>query len=105
MRRLCRSPRKAEAVEDNPVLTWQVAGTSRARGGGAAVPPPGRVYIVQVSIDGGRTWQTAGFGLRQPSVTIDRRLLGDAETVRVRITSTNGFERATTEQTLKVDDL
>jgi len=95
----------AEAVEDNPVLTWQETGTSRARGRGAAAAPPGRVYTVQVSIDGGRTWQTAGFGLRQPSVTIDRQLLGDAETVRVRITSTNGFERATTEQTLKVDDL
>jgi hypothetical protein len=96
---------EAEAVEDNPVLTWQETGTSRARGRGAAAAPPGRVYTVQVSIDGGRTWQTAGFGLRQPSVTIDRQLLGDAETVRVRITSTNGFERATTEQTLKVDDL
>ena len=95
----------AEAVEDNPVLTWQETGTSRARGRGAAAAPPGRVYTVQVSIDGGRTWQTAGFGLRQPSVTIDRQLLGDAETVRVRITSTNGFERATTEQTLKVDDM
>ena len=90
--------------EDDPVLTWRpaAAGTRRR---GAAAGAPGPTYTVQISTDDGRTWETAGFALREPQVRIDRHLLGEAQTVRVRVTATNGFESASTEKTLKASDL
>ena len=65
---------------------------------GASAP----TYTVQVSTDDGRTWQTAGFALKEPQVTIDRQMLGDASAVRVRVTATNGFESKSTETTIKM---
>ena len=32
-------------------------------------------------------------------------MLGEAETVRVRVTATNGFESSSTEKTIKATDL
>lgn len=88
----------------DPVLTWRAAGGG-ARSRGAAAGAPGPTYTVQISTDEGRTWQTAGFALREPRVTIDRHLLGEAETVRVRVTATNGFESSSAEKTMKASDL
>ena len=84
------------------MLTWRAAGAGRR---GAAAGAPGPTYTVQISTDDGRTWQTAGFALREPQVRIDRHLLGEAQTVRVRVTATNGFESASTEKTMKASDL
>ena len=94
----------AEAEDADPVLTWRTAAAgARSRGGAAGAPGP--TYTVQISTDDGRTWQTAGFALREPQVTIDRQMIGEAETVRVRVTATNGFESASTEKTMKAADL
>lgn len=94
----------APADEDrDPVITWTEAG--RRAAAPARAVEEGPRYTVQVSADGGVTWQTVGFGLREPRVTLDRELLGDAETVKIRITSTNGFRSASTETQLKVSEL
>ena len=58
-------------------------------------------YTVQVSVDGGTTWQTVGYGLTEPQVRIDRTVLGDADTVKVRVTATTGFKSVSTEKTMK----
>jgi hypothetical protein len=104
--------------DGDPVLTWTSAATPAARGrrgsrsatrGGAAAPPeaPGAdtQYTVQVSVDGGTTWQTVGYALKEPKVRIDRTVLGDADTVKVRITATSGFKSVTTEKTMKASEL
>jgi len=98
-----RAERTAEAVEADPVISWSPAGGRRAARAGARETGPR--YTVQVSVDGGETWQTVGYGLRDPRVTLDREILGDAETVRVRITSTTGFRSASTEKELKTAEL
>ena len=88
---------------DDPVLTWRGAATARA--GRAAAGAAGPTYTVQISTHDGRTWQTAGFGLREPRARIDRQMIGDAETVRVRVTATNGFSSTSAERTIKAADL
>jgi hypothetical protein len=104
----------AEADAD-PVLSWTPApapagrrtrAAARARPAGAS-PAAGADtrYTVQVSVDGGATWQTVGFALTEPQVRIDRTVLGDAETVKVRITATSGFKSVSTERTMKASEL
>ena len=97
----------------DPILTWTppagprrtgVRKTVRA-GGAAAAAAADTQYTVQVSVDGGATWQTVGFALKTPQVRIDRAVLGDAETVKVRVTATSGFTSTTTEKTLKASEL
>jgi hypothetical protein len=89
---------------DDPVLMWRT-GTTTARKSRTAAAAAGPTYTVQISTDEGQTWTTAGFALREPQVRIDRHLIGDADTVRVRVTSTNGFASTSTERTMKVSDL
>ena len=93
----------------NPVITWSdaapAARTSRGTRAEGAAEPAGAVYSVQVSTDDGETWQTVGFGLRDPQVAIDHNLLGDAEKIKVRITSIDGFRSATVEKVFKASDL
>jgi hypothetical protein len=86
--------------DDNPVLTWSSGGGSARKRSAAGASAP--TYTVQVSTDEGRTWQTAGFALKEPQVTIDRQMLGDASAVRVRVTATNGFESKSTETTIRM---
>ena len=85
------------------VLTWDdpaVAGV--AAGGGGAAPR----YAVQASTDGGRTWTTLAVGTTDTSVDLDPEPFSDAEQVRFRVLTTNGFVQsvATTED-LPVDTL
>jgi len=99
----------------DPVLSWTPAkpaaraarsaarGAARTTAGGAATPDTR--YTVQVSIDGGATWQTVGYALREPQVRIDRGVLGDAATVKVRVTATSGFTSVSTEKTMKASEL
>jgi hypothetical protein len=49
-------------------------------------------YSVQVSTDGGKSWQTLAVGLKEPLFTLDRSQFREGEEVQVRITATNGFE-------------
>ena len=77
-----------------------IADTSAGAAAGAATR-----YTVQVSVDGGATWQTVGYGLTEPQVRVDRTVLGDAETVKVRVTATTGFRSVSTEKTMKASEL
>jgi hypothetical protein len=105
--------------DTDPVISW-TSGTapagrgaraaSRGRGGTTpAVAAPGRGgdtrYTVQLSVDGGSTWQTVGYALTEPQVRIDRGVLGDADTVKVRVTATTGFKSVSTEKTMKASEL
>lgn len=60
-------------------------------------PAPEQTYSAQVSADGGRTWQTIGVGLKEPTVHLDRSQFSPGDDVRLRITTTNGFSSTTSE--------
>lgn len=69
-------------LEDDAVhLTWSTAGA----------PDASHTYAVQVSTDGGRTWQTLAVGLTEPTARIDRSQFGPGQTVQVRVIATDGF--------------
>lgn len=51
----------------------------------------GYTFIVQVSTDLGRTWQTVGVGLRDPSLTVDRSQFTPGQEIYIRVIATNGF--------------
>jgi hypothetical protein len=57
-----------------------------------------------VSADDGATWQTAGFGLTEPQVTIDRRLSKTRRRSEC-VVANDGFRSVTTEKTMAVKDL
>ena len=63
-------------------------------------PEPDLSYSAQVSADGGRTWQTLGVGLREPTVHLDRGQFRPGDDVRLRITTTNGFSSTAAETAL-----
>ena len=48
-------------------------------------------FAVQVSTDHGRTWQTVGVGLKEPSLTLDRSQFTPGQEIYVRVIATNGF--------------
>jgi hypothetical protein len=83
-----------------PTLAWTDPGLEQR----ALVALPGQAptYAVEISVDGGATWRTAGFGLAQPQVTVDPALLAGAETVQVKVTTTDGFTSESSVATLKV---
>jgi hypothetical protein len=100
-----RRARAARELYADPVITWNEAGRGGERRGAAVARGTGRVYTVQISTDGGSIWQTVGFGLREPQVTIDRQLLADATEVKIRVISHDGFRSVSAEKTLKAEDL
>ncbi|WP_158887091.1 hypothetical protein [Amycolatopsis anabasis] len=51
----------------------------------------GHTFVVQVSTDRGRNWQTVGVGLPEPTVTVDRSQFPPGQEIQVRVTATNGF--------------
>ncbi|MEU2546950.1 hypothetical protein ABZ618_16180 [Streptomyces roseolus] len=61
---------------------------------------PDLSYSAQVSVDGGRTWQTLGVGLKEPTVHLDRGQFQPGDDVRLRITTTDGFTSTAAETTL-----
>jgi hypothetical protein len=54
-------------------------------------------YSVQVSADGGRTWQAVAVGSSQPKATLDDAMLSAKQRVRVRVRASSGFEAAQAE--------
>jgi hypothetical protein len=104
-------PRRARAIsaeaesEADPVITWAEADGRARRRTRAEGAVSGRAYTVQVSTDNGVSWQTVGFALREPQVTIDRQLLASAAVVRVRVISTDGFRSVSSEKSFRVADL
>jgi hypothetical protein len=51
----------------------------------------GQTFTIQVSTDSGRSWQTIGVGLPEPSTLVDRSQFSPGEEVLVRVMATNGF--------------
>lgn len=54
-------------------------------------------YSVQLSEDGGRTWQTVAVGLPAPEAAIDAAALPGNRPVRVRVRASSGFQASETE--------
>jgi hypothetical protein len=90
-----------------PKIAWRPKPASAGAIPMAATSGTGRgpAYTVQVSADGGRTWQTVGVGLTVPEVTLDSQIYADRDSIQVRVTATNGFQVKTATQTLLVRDL
>jgi hypothetical protein len=78
------------------VLTWDDPGVATAGAGGGEAAPR---YAVQASTDRGRTWTTLAVGTTDTSLGLDSEPFSDAEQVRFRVLTTNGFMQtvATTE--------
>ena len=73
-----------------------------AAGGGEAAPR----YAVQASTDGGRTWTTLAVGTTDTSLELDPEPFSDAEQVRFRVLTTNGFlQTVATTEDMAVDTL
>jgi hypothetical protein len=53
-----------------------------------------QTYAVQVSTDGGRSWQAVAVGLKSPAFELDRSQFRAGQEVRVRVVATNGLQRA-----------
>ena len=86
---------------DEAVLTWQdlTAAGAGARGAGPR-------YAVQASTDRGRTWTTLSVGATNTSLPLDVEQFSDAEQVRFRVLTTNGFSQAiSTTSDIPVEDL
>jgi hypothetical protein len=76
-----RAVRPLPAREDELPLALQVKRPFAA----------GQTYAIQVSTDRGRTWQTLGVGLREPTFTLQRTQFRPGSELQVRIIATNGF--------------
>jgi hypothetical protein len=79
--------------EDAVSLEWD-AGFTEDEGAEGDAAAGNLTYNVQVSTDGGQTWQTVAVGLPSPTATIDRGQFEDADKVMVRVIATNGFENS-----------
>jgi hypothetical protein len=65
----------------------------------------GHNYAVQVSADGGRTWQTTAVGLTAATANIDTGNLRAGQEIRVRVITTNGTAASeTTSDPVRVED-
>jgi hypothetical protein len=65
----------------------------------------GHTYALQVSADGGRTWQTTGVGLTATTATVDTGSLRPGQEIRVRIITTNGTAASeTTSDPVRIED-
>lgn len=66
----------------------------------------GHTYAVQVSADGGRSWQTTGVGLTAATATVDTGNLRPGQEIRVRVITTNGTATSeTTSDPVRVEDV
>jgi hypothetical protein len=68
------------------VLNWDDPSAAAAGAGAGSVR-----YSVQASTDGGRTWTTLAVGTTDRSLPLDPEPFSDAEQVRFRVLTTNGF--------------
>ena len=57
-------------------------------------------YVVQISKNGGETWQTIGYDQHLTMLETDPSFLEDVDQLQVRITSSDGFTCQTTTKTL-----
>lgn len=61
-----------------------------------AEPPVerGHTYSIQVSTDGGQSWQAIATGLKRPALDLDRSQFRAGQEVHVRVIATNGLQRS-----------
>lgn len=85
--------RSAERSSGARVLAWDTDAKGDAR----------HTYSVQVSSDGGRTWQTIAVGFTSTEIPIDYGQFGGAKQILVRLIATDGFQRFETTTPLAVD--
>jgi hypothetical protein len=65
----------------------------------------GQSYAVQVSADGGRTWQTTGVRLTGTTAGVDISHLRHGQEIRIRVITTNGTAASeTTSDPVRVED-
>jgi len=65
----------------------------------------GHNYALQVSADGGRTWQTTGVGLTAATASVDTGHLRAGQEIRVRVITTNGtVSSESTSDPVRVED-
>jgi hypothetical protein len=57
---------------------------------------PSHSYAIQISTDHGRTWQTLGVGMREPTLALDRSHFERTAHPLVRVIATNGFSQSIT---------
>jgi hypothetical protein len=69
-----------------PVLSWDDPASA-----GDAAGPGGVTYAVQASTDQGRTWTTLAVGTADRRLPLDLEQFSDADRVRFRVLTTNGF--------------
>jgi hypothetical protein len=63
---------------------------------------PDRVQVtnsVQVSYDGGKTWETVAVGLKTPQIDLDKTRIQDPREVRVRVIANDGLNNTVLEST------
>lgn len=60
-------------------------------------------YVVELSKDGGATWEVAGFDQPEKVLEADPSLFEDVSQILVRITSSDGFKAETVTQTIDLD--
>jgi hypothetical protein len=65
----------------------------------------GTTFTIEISEDGGKSWQCIGLGLKETEVAIDRTTVSGATDMQIRVTSTNGFSRQTTVKKLKAVEI
>ena len=92
----------ASAPDDLLAFEWDVAGGAEALADAAGSV----TYNVQVSTDGGSTWQTVAVGRTTPDANIDRTQFPEGGAVMVRVIATNGFDSSVaTTDSMPVDAL
>lgn len=87
-------------LPERPVIRW-----NDPNPGVFVIGDPIPTYMVQTSIDDGKTWKTVGIGLTNPEVSLDRGMMAGAAKVLVRITTTIGFESSSSVQSFNIEDL
>ena len=89
-------------IPETFTIEWTDESSSSAAGRTASAASPGVSYVVQISKDGGETWQTFGYGQDLTRLEADPSFLEDANQIEVRVTSTDGFSCQTTTQTIEL---
>jgi len=81
------SEAEARSTDSGAELCWRTA----------SGPAAAATYTVQISRNGGRTWETIGVGLRAPRVPLDEAMVKERRPVRVRVRASSGFAATETE--------
>lgn len=79
-----------QAKSSAPILSTPVNRSGQISWSGRELDGEPLHYLVRTSIDDGVTWETIGFNLTQPTVTLDPEFFG-GQTVRVEVIASDGL--------------